>query len=66
MSLKHLYKYRSWKNNFHKKLLIDNEIFFTSTKRFNDPFEACIPLRYEDSSDKYYLNLLKKHIKANA
>lgn len=63
MSLKHLYKYRSWEDKYHKKLITDNEIFFTSTAYFNDPFEGCIPLRYEDAPDDYHLNILKKHIK---
>lgn len=37
-----LYKYRSWENPYHKRLLTDNEIFFAKPSAFNDPFDCQI------------------------
>lgn len=42
-----LYKYRDWKNEKHRKIITDREIYFTSIKNFNDPFDCKIPLRYD-------------------
>lgn len=43
-----LYKYRDWENNYHKKILTENQIFFSSQNGFNDPFDATIPFRYDE------------------
>jgi hypothetical protein len=40
--LKIVYKYRDWKNPFHKKILQNNEIYLSSPKDFNDPFDCRI------------------------
>lgn len=42
-----LYKYRNWDEDFHKNLILKKEIFFPSPKRFNDPFDCKIRLRYD-------------------
>ena len=34
-----LFKYRSW-NTVGKKMLRDGEIYFTSPREFNDPFDC--------------------------
>lgn len=34
-----IYKYRSWKNKFHKKILEDGEVYMSSPQYFNDPFD---------------------------
>jgi hypothetical protein len=34
-----LYKYRSWDNEFHRRMLLFNEIYFTNPKNFNDPLD---------------------------
>ncbi|SDL65039.1 Protein of unknown function [Chryseobacterium taihuense] len=44
-----LYKYRDWGNNYHKKIIIENQIFLSSQDGFNDPFDATIPFRYDES-----------------
>lgn len=43
-----LYKYISWDNIFHKRILSENEIYFSSFDEFNDPFEGELPFRYRD------------------
>lgn len=51
-SPKILYKYANWSDKHHKKIITDNEIYFASAKRFNDPFDSDIPLRYDIRSDE--------------
>jgi hypothetical protein len=41
-----LYKYASWRNEYHKRLITHREIFFASARRFNDPFDSAIALMY--------------------
>ena len=38
-----LYKYRCWGDNKHKRLLTNSEIFLSSVRSFNDPFEYTLP-----------------------
>lgn len=45
-----LYKYRSWSNPLHKRLLTDNEIFFAKPSSFNDPFDCQLAPIYEDAT----------------
>lgn len=37
-----LYKYRSWTDKYHKRLLTHNEIYFAEPSSFNDPFDCQI------------------------
>ena len=64
MSIQYLYKFHDWNNQYHKKLLVDNEIFFTSPANFNDPFDSTIAFRYdlgkEDDFYQRYISLLKR------
>lgn len=34
-----IYKYRSWNNTFHKKILTHGEVYLSSPQHFNDPFD---------------------------
>jgi hypothetical protein len=56
-----LYKYRDWNNNFHKRLLFENELYFPSANQFNDPFDAALPFQYNESqiTDE---NIFKKYV----
>jgi hypothetical protein len=54
-----LYKYRDWEDKFHKRLLMDNEVYFASPRQFNDPFDCAIPFRY-DEKDLTEENIFKK------
>lgn len=42
-----IYKYRDWNNSFHKRILTDTELYFTSPNAFNDPFDCKITPNYE-------------------
>lgn len=37
-----LYKFRDWNNDNHKRVLLFRELFFSSPKQFNDPFDCKI------------------------
>ena len=41
-----IYKYRDWKNGNHKKNLTNQEIFFSSPRLFNDPFDCRLQIAY--------------------
>ena len=42
-----VYKYRDWNNSYHRRMLTNQEVYFASSKEFNDPFDFAIPLRYD-------------------
>lgn len=44
-----LYKYRSWDDKDHKKLLTSQELWIASIASFNDPFDSCVPLMPQGS-----------------
>lgn len=37
-----LYKFRSWKDDYHKRVLTDNELYLAAPNMFNDPFDTKI------------------------
>jgi len=53
------YKYRSWKDPYHKDLLINRELYFNSANDFNDLFDSNIELNHEDVPEEEYLEHLK-------
>lgn len=42
-----LYKFRDWNDDDHKRMITHNEVFFTSCKGFNDPFDCAIRIIYD-------------------
>lgn len=60
-----LYKYRVWKNDYHKRILTGNEIFFASSKHFNDPFDCSIPIRYDALSRHDKIEIVENRLKRN-
>lgn len=63
---KKLYKYRDWKDEWHKRVLNDNELFFSSPIKFNDPFDCALPFKqHPENSDPLVIkeNLEKTAIK---
>lgn len=54
-----LYKYRVWEDNYQKRFLTDNELYFASADQFNDPFDASLPLKY-DEAELTKENIIKK------
>lgn len=54
---RHLYKYRHFDNrNLHIRVLTDNEIFFASPAKFNDPFDCRISLDYAGTREETVRN----------
>jgi len=39
-----LFKFRDWKEEYHKKAITENEIYFGSNFSLNDPFDLQLPL----------------------
>ena len=58
----HVYKYVTWEKEYHKKILLENEIFFPSVRKFNDPFDSTVPFRYDLGSDEQISSLYVEHI----
>lgn len=56
-----LYKYRRWDDEFHRKGLIDAEIYFAHPKNLNDKFDIRIPVTrdYEEINDPRFFEKLK-------
>lgn len=63
MAPQYLYKYRFWNNDNHKRLLTHNELYFTSARKFNDPFDCTVPVRYDLMTREQALALYRKHLK---
>jgi len=59
----YIYKYISWDKEFQRRILYENEIFFSSANKFNDPFDSTIPLRYDVGSDDQIFELFVKLIR---
>jgi Protein of unknown function (DUF2971) len=59
----YVYKYVSWEKEYHRKILLENKIFFSSVKNFNDPFDATIPLRYDKGTNKQISDIFDKIIR---
>ena len=62
-----LYKYRDWRNKYHRNIITKQEIYFPKPSEFNDPFDGNIPVRwdlmtYEECIEKNLeiLNVLDK------
>jgi hypothetical protein len=62
-----VYKYRDWKNDYHKNVLINLELFLSSPSHFNDPFDCKIPIAYwklaEDQklAAEYFPQVVSRH-----
>ena len=41
-----IYKYRDWKNDYHKNILLKNELYTPSINQLNDPFDCLIKFDY--------------------
>ena len=42
-----IYKYRDWSNPLHRYVLLYNELYFSSPKDFNDPFDCRITKNFQ-------------------
>jgi hypothetical protein len=54
-----LYKYRTWEDKYHKRILTHNELFFASADSFNDPFDLSLPFQY-NQDELTEENIMKK------
>ena len=61
----YVYKYISWEKDYHRKIVLENKIFFSSVKNFNDPFDSTIPLRYDKGTDEQIFDLFVQEIRRN-
>ena len=43
----HLYKYRDWRNDNHKKIITQQQVYFASIDNLDDPSEGKIAIRYD-------------------
>ena len=59
----YVYKYVTWEKDYHKKIILENEIFFPSARKFNDPFDSTVPLRYDLGNDEQIFDLYVEHIR---
>lgn len=59
-----IYKYRGWKDEHHKNVLFKNELYLTSPKEFNDPFDSRFFISFQliDSTEKQekYISIYRK------
>ncbi|MFN8395082.1 MAG: DUF2971 domain-containing protein [Bacteroidia bacterium] len=46
-----VYKYRSWSNKNHRRILTNNEVWMASPGIFNDPFDCRIEMDFDNLSD---------------
>ncbi|MDP1727215.1 MAG: DUF2971 domain-containing protein [Bacteroidota bacterium] len=44
---KTVYKYRDWRDDYHKRILTHNEVYLSSPEEFNDPFDCGIEIAYD-------------------
>lgn len=50
-----LYKYRTYSDEYGKRSLNNNELYFAKPKDFNDPFDCLITVDYENLKDTHKL-----------
>ena len=64
VSMPHVvYKYRIWDNHFHRRILENNELYFSDPRDFEDPFDCNPPIKYPEGHSLfiYILNYSLKH-----
>lgn len=62
-----LYKYRNWEFDFHKRILENNELYLSSPKNFNDPFDCRIEENfYSLNNDELITKYIEKIQKDNS
>lgn len=47
-----IYKYRDWKDTYHKNVLTENQLYLPPPSMFNDPFDCRIPIDYRHLNTK--------------
>lgn len=62
-----VYKYRSWTNPYHLRILHNNEVFLSPPNDFNDPFDCRISKNFglldtEQKIDVYVQSMIDRHL----
>lgn len=65
-NLEIVYKYRDWNNEFHRNILLKNQLFLAPPSKFNDPFDCRIPANYylldtDEKRKKYADKIVERH-----
>ncbi|MCA1965298.1 MAG: DUF2971 domain-containing protein [Flavobacterium sp.] len=64
-----IYKYRNWREEFHKNLILKNEIFLSSPNNLNDPFDCRIFSNYQkhinsiENKKEFIKNSISKNLR---
>lgn len=53
-----VYKYRKWDNDFHKRILMKNEVYYSSPRDFEDELDCYPPVIYPEGQE-LFMYLLK-------
>lgn len=61
-----LFKYRSWKEDFHKRVLTERKIFFTSPRHINDPFDCKIPINFYDMPIEVAKRRIRRYVRSQS
>ena len=56
-----LYKFRTFSDPHHLRLLTENEVWFSAPVQFNDPFDCNIPLRFDKCPEDWLLERMTEH-----
>jgi hypothetical protein len=64
-----IFKYRDWKNKYHKRILTHREIYLSPPSEFNDPFDCRIPesfsmLDSDEKLDRYFNEFAIRNLRA--
>lgn len=54
-----IYKYRDWDNSNHKKLLLDNKIYLSPPRDFEDKMDCNVPEKFPTKDELYEIFLAK-------
>jgi hypothetical protein len=61
-----IYKYRKWSDPYEKTIITNKEVYLSSPRKFEDPLDCKIPIRYDlltekDIFDKYFYHSKQDH-----
>jgi hypothetical protein len=61
---KKLYKYRTFdKDGYYKNLIKNNELFFSSPDKFNDPFDCCVYVEFNERVKQQSLDYFEQYFR---
>lgn len=60
-----LYKFRSWGTPHHQTLLTENRLWVPVAAKLNDPFDCCIPYRYDLMDESELVRRFVKSLRMN-